>query len=315
MRVFVAGATGVLGRRVVRQLAERGHEVVGLARDPAKAEIVRRLGGIPAFADLFDADALATGMAGCDVVIRAATSIPTRTRTRLSDFAMNDRIRTEGARAILEAASRERVRAYLHESIVWDVGPPDGSPYDESARARPGAYVRGTLEGERIATEEGARRGIEVGILRCGFFYASDAIHTRTIAKRLAKRALPIVGDGRAMWSMIHADDAASAFVAAAEAPRSGVWHIVDNRPVSVGELFTELAERLGAPPPRRVPMWLAMVIGGGLTVEVLTTSFPTTGRRFQRDFGWRPRYATYREGFAQVLEAWREEGFPPRRR
>src|SRR6266496_4463922 len=94
MRVFIAGATGVLGRRLVRRLADRGHEVVGLARDPAKADLVRRLGGEPALADLFDAGSLAKAMAGCDVAVRAATSIPTRARARLRDFVMNDRIRT-----------------------------------------------------------------------------------------------------------------------------------------------------------------------------------------------------------------------------
>jgi nucleoside-diphosphate-sugar epimerase len=314
MRVFVAGGTGVIGRRIVRQLVGRGHGVVVLARGTDRQELVRRLGATPVGGDLFDAASLVPAMAGCDVAIRAATSIPTKSRTRRADFAMNDRIRTEGTRAMLEAASEAKVPAYLHESIVWAVGRPDGTPYDEDAPPRPGADVRATLAGERIAREEGARRGIDVAILRCGTFYSADAAHTRTIGQRLARRALPIIGDGRALWSMVHADDAADAFVAAAEHPRTGAWHIVDDRPVSVGELFTDLAARLGAPAPRRVPTWLAMLAGGSLTVEILTTSFPTSSARFQRDFGWRPRYPTTREGFDEVLAAWREEGFPARR-
>src|SRR3989442_13857007 len=104
VRVFVAGATGVVGRRIVQQLVGRGHEVVALARGPEKEGLVRRLGGKPARGELFDADSLASAMVGCDVAIRAATAIPTKPRVRLRDFAMNDRIRTEGTRAMLEAA-------------------------------------------------------------------------------------------------------------------------------------------------------------------------------------------------------------------
>ena len=315
MRVFVAGGTGVLGRRIVRQLAGRGHEVVVLAGGRERQELVRRLGGTPIGGDLFNAASLVPAMAGCDVAVRAATSIPTKARTRRSDFAMNDRIRTEGTRAMLEAATEAKVPAYIHESIVWAVGRPDGTPFDEDGPPRPGSDVRATLAGERIAREEGTRRGIRTAILRCGTFYSADATHTRTIGERIARRALPVIGDGSAMWSMIHADDAADAFATVAERPREGVWHIVDDRPSRVGELFEDLAHRLGAPSPRRVPLWLAMVVGGRLTVEILTTSFPTSNTRFRRDFGWQPRYPTTREGLDQVLAAWREEGFPPERR
>jgi len=314
MRVFVAGATGVIGRRIVRQLVARGHEVVGLARGGEKEGIVRRLGGRPARGNLFDAASLVPLMKGCEVAIRAATAIPTAPRPRLADFAMNDRIRTEGTRAMIEAASSAGVRRYIHESVVWVAGTPDGAPFDEDAPLRPVGGLTGTSTGERIAREEGARRGLDVAVLRCGAFYASDAAHTRVMGQRIARRALPIIGDGGATWSMIHADDAASAFVTAAEHPRAGVWHIVDDEPVPVREYFMELARRLGARPPRRVPTWLAMLIGGRLTVEILMTSFPTSNARFRRDFEWRPRYATYREGLDEVLSAWREEGFPPGR-
>jgi len=314
VRVFVAGATGVVGRRIVQQLVGRGHEVVALARGPEKEGLVRRLGGKPARGELFDADSLATAMAGCDVAIRAATAIPTKPRVRLRDFAMNDRIRTEGTRAMLEAAVRARVPAYVHESVVWTAGRPDGGPFDEDAPPRPIPGLAGTIAGERIAREEGARLGVKVAVLRFGVFYSSDAAHTRTIGQRLARRSLPIIGDGSATWSMIHADDAAGAFVASAETPRSGLWHVVDDRPVTLAELFGDIAKRLEARPPRRVPMWLAMLIGGRLTVETLTTSFPTSNARLRRDFGWAPQYPTHREGLDQVLAAWREEGFPPRR-
>src|SRR3989454_3532261 len=119
MRVFVAGATGVIGRRIVRQLVARGHEVVGLARGGEKEGIVRRLGGRPARGDLFDAATLAPVMKGGEVAIRAATAIPTNPRPRLAGLAVDDRVRTEGTRAMIEAASGAGVHPYIHESVVW----------------------------------------------------------------------------------------------------------------------------------------------------------------------------------------------------
>src|SRR5437899_9988294 len=161
VRVFVAGATGVVGRRVVQQLVERGHEVVALARGPEKEGLVRRLGGAPARGDLFDAASLAPAMAGCEVAIRAATAIPMKPRVRLKDFAMNDRIRTEGTRAMLEAAARAKVPAYVHEAVVWTAGRPGRGPFDEDAPPRLIAGWAGTIRGERIAREEGARLGVK----------------------------------------------------------------------------------------------------------------------------------------------------------
>ncbi len=190
----MAGATGVLGRRLVGRLVANGHTVVGLARTPEKERLVKSLGGIPARADLFDARSLASAMAGTEVAIRTATSIPTKTRLRRKDFHMNDRIRTEGTRAVIEAAARVGARLYVHESIVWAVRSPDGSPYGEDASPNPQSYLRATLEGERIARQEGEHLGIDVAILRCGLFYAQDAAHTRLMGERLTKHTLPIVG-------------------------------------------------------------------------------------------------------------------------
>lgn len=304
----------MIGRRTVRQLVERGHDVVGLARNEANERAIRALGGTPARADLFDEDGLAKAAAGCEVMIRAATSIPTKLRTKPSDWAPNDRIRTEGARAMTAAAARTRARLYVHESIVWAAGSSDGAMYDEDAPLREHPDLRATQEGERIALESGKRLGIDVAILRFGLFYAADATHTRIFGERLAAGGLPIIGDGRTVWSPIHADDAAGAFVAAAESPRSGRWHIVDDEPVSTATFFRAFADRLGAPPPGRVSAWLARLFIGRVAVEALTTSFPTTNARFRRDFGWKPRYATYREGLDRVIAEWRAEGFPPKR-
>ncbi len=315
MRAFVAGATGVVGRRIVRGLASRGHEVLGLARTPERDALIRELGGTPVRADLFDADSLARAAPGAEVFIRAATSIPTKVRTRPRDWAMNDRIRTDGTLAMTAAASAVGARAYVHESIVWVAGSSDGTPFDEDAPPRVLPYLRSTLEGERIAREAGERTGIAAAILRCGLFYAADAAHIRSFGERLARGRMPTVRGGRAVWSLIHADDAASAFVAAAQGAKPGLWHVVDDRPVAQVDLFRGLARRLGGPPPRDVPVWLVRLAAGRFAAQSLTTSFPTSNARLRRDFPWRPRYPTFEEGLDQVVEAWKAEGFPPRAR
>ena len=125
-------------------------------------------------------------------------------------------------------------------------------------------------------------------------------------AEMLRKRQLPIIGSGNAMWAMIHTDDAASAYVAAAENPTSGVWHIVDNELVEVRTFLKEFAARLNAPAPRRVPALLARWLAGEQAAEYFARSTRATNARFRRDFGWTPRYPTYREGLDQIIAAWK---------
>jgi len=124
----------------------------------------------------------------------------------------------------------------------------------------------------------------------------------------LRKRQMPIIGSGEAAWAMIHTDDAASAFVAVAEQPRNGVWNVVDNELVTVRAFLGEFAKRLGAPPPRRVPVWLAKWLAGEQAVAYFTRSTRTSNARLRRDFAWTPRYPTYREGLDQIVAAWKSE-------
>jgi nucleoside-diphosphate-sugar epimerase len=309
MRVFIAGATGVLGRGLIRQFREHGHEVVGLVRSPEGEQTVRSLGGQPRHADLFDADALARAADGTEVVIHAATAIPVKTRPRSVDWASNDRIRREGSRALSQAAARIGARLYLQQSITWVARPPDGSAFDEDSPPHTDAVTQSALDGERIALEAGRQTGMVVGVLRCGLFYGPDSPHTRMIADALRKRLMPIIGDGEAVWSCLHTDDAAGAFVAAAESGRGGLWHVVDDRPTTAREVLTGFARRLGASPPRRMPVGLVQVIAGRHAVEFLTASTRTSNARIRQDLGWSPRYATFEDGLEQVVSRWREQG------
>ena len=314
VRVFVAGATGVLGRRIVRQLSGRGHAVVGGVRDEKGARTVLALGGDPKEVDLFNVDSLAKAAEGAEVVIRAATAIPTKLRPSSRDWALNDRVRRDGTRALLEAVARVGAHAFLQESVVWAVGSADGAPFDEDAPPSGNPVLASALDAERIGREEGERLGLASGVLRLGGFYAANGWHTRIMGESLLRRRPAMIGPGTNVWSMIHVDDAAGAFVTAAETPRSGVWHIVDDRPTALVDLLSAMARRLGADPPRGMPGGLARLVLGRYVSGLLSASFRTSNARFRRDFGWRPRFPTIEEGLDEVVAAWREQGFPPRR-
>jgi nucleoside-diphosphate-sugar epimerase len=308
MKVFIAGASGVLGRRLVRQLVARGHSVIGQVRSAKAESAVRKTGGEPRHADLFDADSLARAAEGCDTVIHAATAIPTKQKTTPDDWAMNDRIRRKGTRCLTEAAAKIGAKTYIQQSVVWVANPKDGSAFDEDSPIVPDSLVQSCVDAEAIARDSGSAEGFTTAILRGGAFYDCDSAHIRMLAEGIRKRAMPIIGRGDAAWSVIHTDDAASAYVAVAERPRNGVWHIVDDEPVSVRVLLETIAERLGAPRPRRVPVWLARWLAGERAVAYFTRSTRTTNARFRRDFGWAPRYPTYREGLDQIVGAWKAE-------
>jgi nucleoside-diphosphate-sugar epimerase len=308
MKVFIAGASGVLGRRLVRQFVARGHSVIGQVRSAKAESAVKEAGGEPRHADLFDAESLANAADGCDTVIHAATAIPVKQKTTPADWAMNDHIRRKGTRCLTEAAAKIGAKTYLQQSITWVARPKDESPFDEDSPPVPEPAIQSAIDAESIAREAESAEGFTVAILRCGYFYDAESAHTRMIADALRKRQMPVMGSGEALWAMIHTDDAASAYVAAAENPKSGVWHIVDNELVQVLAFLQEFAARLGAPTPRRVPVWLARWLAGDQAVSYFAKSTRTTNARFRRDFGWVPRYPTYREGLDQLIEAWKNE-------
>ena len=310
MRVFIAGATGVLGRALVRQFVARGHTVLGLARNDKNARLVESLGGEARTGDIFDADSLARAAEGADAIVHAATAIPTKTRTSAKDWETNDRLRREGTRALTTCAAKVGAGIYLQQSIVWLARPEDGSFFDETAAPHTDAVTQSALDAEKIAAEEGERSGFKVAVLRCGLFYGPDAGHTRMMGQAVRKRKLPVVGDGTALLSCLHTEDAAGAFVTAAEGDRGGLWHVVDDEAVMVKDLLSGFAERLNAKPPRRVPVWLARLVAGRYSADFFTRSVHTSNARFRADFDWTPRFPSYREGLDEVVAAWKAEGF-----
>jgi 2-alkyl-3-oxoalkanoate reductase len=310
VRVFIAGATGVLGRALVRQFVARGHTALGLARNDENARLIESLGGEGRAGDIFDADSLARAARGADAVVHAATSIPTKSRTNAQDWETNDRLRRDGTRALTSCAARVGAGIYLQQSIVWLARPADGSFFDEAAEPRPDAVSQSALDAEKISAEAGDRHGFKAAVLRCGLFYGPEAAHTRMMGQMLRKRRLPVVGKGTALLSSLHTEDAASAFVAAAEGGRGGLWHVVDDEAAAVKDLLAGFAERLRAPAPRRVPVWLARLVAGRTSADFFINSTHTSNAKFRADFGWSPRFPSYREGLDGVVGAWKAEGF-----
>lgn len=315
MRVFVAGATGVLGRRLVAELVERGHDVVGLVRDDAGAAAVRERGGDPVRGDLLEPGTVEAAMPDdVDAVVHAATAIPTDTRPSRSDWATNDRLRREGTETLTAAAAAAGADRYLQQSIVWVARQPDGSRFDEGSPPNPDRTAESALDGERIAAAAGDEHDFDVVTLRGGWFYSHDSAHTRQMGEGLLAGRMPVVGGGLlgrrdAELSTLHVDDAATAFAAAGEGDATGVYHVVDDEPVAFAAFLRRLADELDAPEPRRVPGWLARLAVGKDSVRLLTNPMPTSNERFRAAFDWEPSFPTYCDGLAQVVERWRDAG------
>lgn len=304
----------MLGHRLVERLCDRGHEVIGLTRDEEGDDLVERRGGTPRRGDVLELESLSAAVDDADVVVHAATKIPTKMKPTAEDWEQNARIRVEGGRNIVAAAVETGVTRVLFPSVVWVARQPDGSFFDENASRHPDRTTQSAADAEDVFHEAAQTHGLDIGILRCGFFYAPDSAQTRQFAQNLLSRTLPIVGGGvfgrrDAKLSLLHADDAARAFADAAETDATGYWHVVDNEPVTVAEFIRAFADYLDAPKPFRIPAWLGRPLAGKDTVQLLTHSMPTSNDMFEREIGWEPMYPTYREGLQQVVETWINDG------
>ena len=314
MKVFIAGATGVLGYRLVDRLTDRDHEVVGLVRDEAGERVVERRGGTARRGDVLEPETVERAMDDdIEVLIHAATAIPDSTKPSDAEWARNDRVRLDGARNLLDAAPGG-VRQVLFPSVVWVARQPDGSWFDETADRHPDRATRSAAEVEDLLRDRADNEGFDATILRCGFFYAPDAKDTRAWGERLLDGDLPVVGGGvlgrqDAELSFVHADDAAAAFVAAIEREASGIYHVVDDEPVTGAAFFETFADLLDAPEPSRIPAWLARFFVGKINAEGFTSSMPTTNEKAKRGLGWEPTYPTYLDGLKHVVETWRADG------
>jgi nucleoside-diphosphate-sugar epimerase len=305
VRVFVAGATGILGRRVVARLAAAGHEVVGASRSAKNDEQLRALGATPRACDVLDADSATRAAEGCEAVLHLATAIPMKQRTSAADWAANDRLRRDGTRALLAAARAHGALIYVQQSVCWVYGGHGDAWVDEATprAARQALVIQSAADMEALV--EGA--GLPAVILRLGAFYGADSSQTRGMVELFRAGKMHLPGDGAAWQSLIHVDDAAAAVVLAATDPARAAdktWNVVDDEPVRWRTLGEHLAAAVGQRLPGTVPGFLVRLALGRPTSEVLSQSLRVRNARARAELGFAPAYPTFREGFAQVLAA-----------
>lgn len=298
MKIFVAGATGVLGRRAVVELVEAGHAVTGIARTDEKARQLRADGVTPVTVDLFDAAAIKAAVDGHEVVANLATHIPNLSRAALPGaWSENDRIRADGSRNLVDAALATGADRYIQESIAFLYSDGGEAWLDEETPIDLPPLGRSTLDAEAQARRLAESGGTGV-VLRFGQFYAPEAAHTIAMAKMVRRRLAPAVGDPDGYAPTIHADDAASAVVAALQAP-SGTYNVTDDEPLTKREFGRVVADAFGLKPPRMMPKTL--VKAGGAKINYLARSHRVSNRRFKEATGWSPRYPSVREGWPAI--------------
>ena len=310
MKVFIAGATGILGRRVVSLLVRGQHQVVGLSRSDANDSALRDQGAEPRRGDLFNRDQMVDCSADCDAVVHLATAIPTKSRAKTSDWALNDRIRREGTAALLTAALNNKAKLYIQQSVTFLYGDRNGEWVDESVpiAATQLPIIRSAADMEALVADAVLREHLPAIILRFGSFYSHDSRQTGMMFELARKRQFPIMGDGSPYWNMLRADDAAAAVVQALETGQrnSGkVFNVCEREPVQYGEFVQLLASTAGAAPPRRLPSFAARWLLGRDTAQFLLASVRCKSTAAHEHLGWSPQYPSLREGLRHEFERW----------
>jgi nucleoside-diphosphate-sugar epimerase len=306
MRVFVAGGTGVIGRRLVPQLVARGHQVTATTTGPGKLGLLRQLGAEAVVMDGLDALSVgeAVAVARPDVIVHQMTAIATgKPDLKHMDrwFATTNRLRTEGTDHLLAAAVETGVPHVVAQSYAswngirtggWVKTEEDPLDRHQGTAAHPGM--------EAIRHVEDAVLQAGGAALRYGGLYGPGA--TDDQVELVRKRQFPLVGGGTGYTSWVHLDDAASATVLAVEQKATGVFNIVDDEPAPASEWLPYLAACAGAKPPMRVPKWLARLLAGDVAVMMMTEGRGFSNAKAKRELGWELRYPSWRQGFKEEL-------------
>ena len=312
MRIFVAGAAGAIGKRLVPLLASANHTVVATTRTPAKFDLLRSLGAEPIVLDALDRDAVrkAVSAARPDVVVHEMTAIGSISGLKNFDrmFAATNRLRTEGTKYLLDAAVAARVRKFVAQSYTGWPNERRGSRIKTEADpldSDPPKAISRTLDAIRVLERSVTSTQKIFGIvLRYGGFYGpGNSLGARgEFVELVRRRKFPVVGSGAGVWSFLHIDDAARATVLAIERAPAGIFNVVDDEPAEVSVWLPYLAECLGAKPPRHIPAWLARFAIGDVGVMMMTTCRGSSNAKAKQTFGWQPRFASWREGFREAL-------------
>jgi 2-alkyl-3-oxoalkanoate reductase len=307
MRVFVAGGTGALGRRLVPRLVARGHEVTATTRSAGKVGALQSLGARPVVVDGMDAAAVGQAVAEAqpDAIAHQMTALAAAADLRRFDrwFATTNELRTAGTRHLLAAAQASGVGKVVAQSYTGWNNSRTGRPVkseDDPLDPEPAKAQRESMAAIRFlerAVTEAPLTGI---VLRYGNFYGPGA--SESMVELVRARKMPIVGAGTGVWSFIHLDDAATATVAAVERGAAGVYNIVDDEPAPVAEWLPHLAEAVGAKPPMRLPVWLARPLAGEVVVRWMTEGRGSSNEKAKRELDWQPAWSSWRDGFRHGL-------------
>jgi nucleoside-diphosphate-sugar epimerase len=304
--VFVAGASGAVGRPLVPMLVAAGHEVTGTTRSGQRAETIRAAGATAAVVDALDAEALRAAVAGArpEVVVHELTALPHRFAPRSTDFYdATNRLRTEGTRNLIEAARAAGARRLVCQSIAFAYAPgarPDvkneDAPLALDAPPPFGEVVRALAAMEREVLEADGLEGV---VLRYGWFYGPGTYYGEGggTEREVRRRRFPVIGSGAGVFSFVHVEDAAAATVAAVERGAPGAYNVVDDEPAAMRDWLPAYAEAIGAPRPLRIPVWLARLVAGPMAT-VINTQPGAANAKAKRELGWTPRWPSWRDGF-----------------
>jgi nucleoside-diphosphate-sugar epimerase len=305
MRVFIAGGTGVVGRRLVPQLLARGYQVTATTTSTAKLGVLERLGAEAVVMNGLDAVSVGAAVARArpDVIVHQMTSIGHKADIRHIDrwFATTNRLRTEGTDHLLAAAEATGVPRFVAQSYAsWNGIREGGWVKTEEDPLDPQAGTAAQVVMAGIRHLEDAVGAVGGAVLRYGALYGPGATDDQVVPVR--KRQYPVVGGGTGYSSWVHVDDAASATVLTVEQKVSGVFNIVDDEPAPAAEWLPYLAQCAGAKPPLRVPTWLARLLAGEVAVTMMTQGRGFSNAKAKRELGWELRYPSWRQGFREEL-------------
>ena len=312
MRIFVAGATGAIGRRLVPLLVANGHTVIGSTRTAGKADTLRATGATPVVLDALDRDAVREALTRADpeVVVHQMTALAGFTDFRRFDegFATTNRLRTEGTDHLLAGMTELGIRRLVAQSYAGWPHARTGGPVkteDDPLDEHPPKGFRRTLEAIRHLERAVLKtEGVDGIALRYGAFYGpgTSLCEGGFQLEGVRRRRFPVVGGGTGVTSFIHTDDAATATVAAIERGEPGLYNVVDDDPAPFSEWLPDLAAAIGAKPPRGVPVWVARLFVGEHGVVMMTEGRGASNAKAKRVLGWQPQFPSWREGFRRGL-------------
>lgn len=307
MRVLVVGATGAIGRQLIPQLVQAGHQVSATSRSPAKLDSLGAAGANPVLLDGLQAQAVGEVVAKAEpeVIVHEMTAIPASINLRKFEqtFAATNKLRTTGLDHLLAAAAAQGVRRLIAQSYGGWPNIRSGGPVkteDDPLDPDPPATQRATLDAIRYLERAVTTARLEGLALRYGNLYGPGS--SEQFVRLLKRRQVPIIGSGAGVWSFLHVTDAAAATVAAVNGGAPGIYNIVDDEPATVAQWLPVMARAAGARPPMHVPAWVGRLAAGEAGLSMMTQIRGCSNAKAKASLGWQPIWPTWRSGFAQGL-------------